>query len=62
MPKFSRSAPLLVLVVVLIVFAFTQWLPLLWLLPAGVVAMLAGPQGYTNNLYKKSGQDEPPYE
>lgn len=62
MRKFSRSAPTIVLVVVLIVFAFTQWLPLLFLLPAGAVAMLAGPRGYTNNLYKKSRQDQPPYE
>ena len=62
MPKIYQSAPLIVLIVVLVVFAFTQWLPLLLLLPAGAALMLAGKHGFTTNLYEKSRKNEPPYE
>ncbi|ASN39418.1 hypothetical protein [Paeniglutamicibacter terrestris] len=62
MPKIYRSAPIIVMVVVLIVFAFTQWLPLLLLLPAGAAMMLAGKDEFTNNLHQKSRESEPPYE
>lgn len=62
MPKIYHSAPIIVMMIVLIVFAFTQWLPLLLLLPAGAAMMLAGKNGFTNNLYEKSRENVPPYE
>ena len=62
MPKIYQSAPLIVLIVVLVVFAFTQWLPLLFLLPAGAAMMLGGNHGFTNSPYRKSRKNEPPYE
>jgi hypothetical protein len=46
----------------LVVFAFTQWLPLLLLLPAGATMMQAGKHGFTPNLYEKSRDNEPPHE
>lgn len=62
MPRIYRSAPIIIMIVVLIVFAFTQWLPLLLLLPAGAGMMLAGKDGFTNSLHQKSRENEPPYE
>lgn len=62
MTKIYQSAPLILVVVVLVVFAFTQWLPLLLVLPAGAGMMLAGKQGFTTNLHQKPKEHEPPYE
>ena len=62
MPKIYQSAPLIFLVVVLVAFAFTQWLPLLLLLPGGAAMMLAGRHGFTGNRYGNPRKHEPPYE
>ncbi|PQZ93674.1 hypothetical protein CQ018_08415 [Arthrobacter sp. MYb227] len=62
MLKGYRSVPLIFLLVVLIVFAFTQWLPLLLLLPGGAAMMLAGKNGYATNPYQKPQNNKPPYE
>lgn len=62
MPKIYYSAPIILMVVVLIVFAFTQWLPLLLLPPAGAAMILAGKDGFANNLHQKSRENGPPYE
>lgn len=47
MSKVYQSAPLILLVAALIIFAFTQWLPLLLVIPGTAAAMLVGRQHFT---------------
>lgn len=47
MSKVYRSVPIILLVAVLIVFTFTQWLPLLLAIPGTATVMLIWGQQFT---------------
>lgn len=54
MSKVNYSAPLILLIAVLIIFAFTQWLPLLLVIPGTAAAMLVGRQHFTTGPTQNS--------